>query len=83
MKLTSDEMIISTNKEVIARESITGISGKIFIHLLARTKGDNFEIERDKDISPDNIELENDQIQMEEEIKESDSVEAEDSFPKE
>ena len=62
MKLTADEMIISTNKEVIARESINRISGKIFIHLLARTKGDSFEIERDKDISPDNIELENEEV---------------------
>ena len=57
MKVTDDELIITANKQVIARQGIGKISGKIYLHFLGRTKGDSFEVERDKDLSPDHEEL--------------------------
>lgn len=52
-------MIITLGKHLLCRRKIdnliskNGVDQKLFLHILMRTEGDGFDVDRDKDVSTD------------------------------
>ena len=52
-------MIITLGKHLLCRQKINnlisknGVDQKLFLHILMRTEGDGFDVDRDKDVSSD------------------------------